>query len=61
MIEFAAVMTGTRLTGFIITVILYIIGVKWVTIAMKKIRKISAAVYSRIIKLRAFELHKSSL
>ena len=57
MTEFAAVMTGTRLTGFIITVILYIIGVKWVTIAMKKIRKISAAVYSRIIKLRAFELH----
>lgn len=57
MIEFVAVMTGTRLTGFIITVILYIIGVKWVTIAMKKIRKISAAVYSRIIKMRAFELH----
>ncbi len=57
MIEFAAVMTGTRLTGFIITIILYIIDVKWVTIAMKKIRKISAAVYSRIIKLRAFELH----
>ena len=39
MIEFAAVMTGTRLTGFIITVILYNIDVKWVTIAMKKIRR----------------------
>ena len=48
MIEFVAVMTGTRLTGFIITVILYIIDVKWVTIAMKKIRKISAATYNQI-------------
>ena len=57
MIEFVAVMISIRLTGFIITVILYIIDVKWVTIAMKKIRKISAAVYSRIIKLRSFELH----
>lgn len=39
MIEFAAVMIRIRLTGFIITVILYIIDVKWVTIAMKKNQK----------------------